>query len=58
MKRQEYVPNEGTRQNPKEELREVETNNLPDKEFKVMIIKMLNKLEKRMDEHREKLTKS
>ena len=35
----EQVPNEGTRQNPEEELKEVEIRNLPDKDFKVMIQK-------------------
>ena len=35
------------------ELSEVEISNLPNKEFKVMIIKMLNKLRRRMDEHSE-----
>ena len=39
---------------PEEELREVEINSLSDKDFKVMIIKMLNELGKRIDEHSEK----
>ena len=30
-------------------------SNLPNKEFKVMIIKMLNELRRRMDEHSEKV---
>ena len=34
---------------PEEELSEVEISNLPDKEFKVMIKKMLNKLGRRME---------
>ena len=38
-----------------EELSEIEINNLPDKEFKVIIIKMLKKFGRRMDEHSEKL---
>ena len=42
---------------PKEELSEVEISNLPDKEFKVIIIKMLNKLGRRMNEHSEKFNK-
>lgn len=33
----------------------MEISNLPDKEFKVMVIKMLTELRKRMDEHREDL---
>ena len=39
------------------ELSEVEISNLPNKEFKVMIIKMLNKLRRRMDEHSENFNK-
>ena len=31
----------------------MEISNLPDKEFKVMIIKMLNELGRRMDKHSE-----
>lgn len=33
-----------------EEHSEVEVGNLPDKEFKLMIIKLLKKLRRRMDE--------
>ena len=36
---------------PEEELNGVEVSNLPDKEFKVMVIKMLTELGRRMDEH-------
>ena len=42
---------------PKEELSEVEISNLPNKEFKVMIIEMLNQLSRRMDEHWEEFNK-
>ena len=41
----------------KVELNEVEISNLPNKELKVMTIKMLNKLRRRMDEHNENFTK-
>ena len=52
-----YAPNEETRLNPRRtKLIEVETSDLPNKEFKVMIIKMLNKL-KRMNKYRRSLTK-
>ena len=37
------------------ELSEMETSNLPSKEFKVMIIKMLKELGRRMDKQSEKL---
>ena len=48
MKEQDKTP---------EELSKVETSNLPSKEFKVMIINMLNKLGTRMDEHSEKFNR-
>ena len=35
------------------ELHKMEISNLPNKEFKVMIIKMLNEPGRRMDEHSE-----
>ena len=53
----EQVPNEGTRQNPEEELKEVEIRNLPDKEFKAMIINMHNELGRRMNKHSENFNK-
>ena len=40
-----------------EEQSEVDISNLTDKEFKVMIIKMLNELGRRIDEHSEKFNK-
>ena len=39
------------------ELSKMELSNLPNKEFKVMIIKMLSKLKIRMYEHSEKFNK-
>ena len=39
------------------ELDEVEISNLPDKELKVMLIKMLIKLRRRMNEHSENFKK-
>ena len=41
-----------------EELSKVETGNLPDKEFKAMIIKMLSELGRRMMNTVRRLTKS
>ena len=35
----------------------MEISKLPDKEFKIMILKMLIDLERRMEEHRENSTK-
>lgn len=37
-----------------EELSKVEISNLPDEDFKAMIIKMFNELGRRMDEYSEK----
>ena len=38
-----------------EQLSEVETGNLPEKEFRVMIVKMIQELRKRIDAQSEKL---
>ena len=40
---------------PEEQQSEVERANLPEKEFKVMIVKMIQELEKKMDAQSEKL---
>ena len=42
---------------PEEELTEQEIINLPNKEFKGMIIKVFNELDSRMDEHSDELNK-
>ena len=42
---------------PEKELNEVEMSNIPNKEFKVMIIKMLNELGKIMDKYSDKFNK-
>ena len=36
---------------------EIERNNLPDKEFKALVIRMLNELGKRIDEQSENFNK-
>jgi len=43
MKEQDKIPG-------KKNLNEMEISHLPDKKFKVMVIKMLTNLERRMDE--------
>ena len=48
MRRQEYVSTKGMRHNLRST--EVEMSNLPDKEYKVMIIKMLTVLRGSRDE--------
>ena len=40
---------------PEEQLSEVETGNLPEKEFRVMIVKMIQNLRKRMEAQSEKI---
>ena len=40
---------------PEEQLSEMEIGNLPEKEFRVMIVKMIHELGRRMDSQSEKL---
>ena len=40
---------------PEEQLSEVEIGNLPEKEFRIMIAKMIQDLRKRMEEQTEKI---
>ena len=40
---------------PEEEISEVETGNLPKKEFRVIIVKMIKELGRRVDAQSEKL---
>ena len=42
---------------PEEQLSEVETGNLPEKEFRVMIVKMIQNLGKRMEAQIKKIQK-
>ena len=46
---------ETEKQDETQELSEVGISNLPDKEFKIMIIKMLKELRRRMVEQSEKI---
>ena len=43
--------------NSEKDLNKIEINNLPDKEFKVIIIKMCTELGKRMEENSENFNK-
>ena len=43
---------------PEENPNEMEISNLPDKEFKAMVTKMLAELRRRMEEHNENFTTS
>ena len=50
-----YVPDEGTDKTPKKQPNEVEIGNLPEKEFRIMIVKMIQDLGKRMEAKIEKM---
>ena len=60
---EEYVPNymeeeyvlKEQEKTPEEQLRDVEIGNLPEKEFRVMTVKMIQEGMKRMDAQSEKL---
>ena len=55
---EEYVANQRIRQKPQQKnLNETELSNLLNKEFKVMVINMLNEHGRRMDEHSENFNK-
>lgn len=55
---EKYTLNERTRQNLRKRSKQSEISNQSDKWFKVMIVKMPNKLRRRVDEHSENLTGS
>ena len=42
---------------PEKQLKEMETSNLPDAEFKTLVIRMLNELRGRIDQFGEKFSK-
>ena len=52
---EEYVPHKGQDKTPEEQLCDVEIDNLLKKEFRVMIVKMIQELRKRKDAQSEKL---
>jgi len=54
---EEYVPHKGQDKTPEEQLCDVEIDNLLKKEFRVMIVKMIQELGKRMDAQSKKLQK-
>ena len=57
MKKQTNTPNERIGQNPEKELNKIDVSNLPDTEFKTMVIRMHNELSRRIDEVSENLHK-
>ena len=48
-KAEDYVPDEGKSKTPEKQLHEVEIGNLPEKEFRIMIVKMIQDIGKRME---------
>ena len=52
MKRQKYSTNERAR-NSQDQINKEETSNLPETEFRIMIVKMLWRLENRMEKMQE-----
>ena len=47
----------GQDKTPEKQLNEVELGNLPEKEFRIMIVKMIQDLRKRMEKMEEMVTK-
>ena len=47
----------GQDKTPEKQLNEVETDNLPEKEFRTMIVKMIQDLRNRMEKMQEMFTK-
>ena len=48
----------GQDKTPEKEINEVEIGNLPEKEFRIMIVKMIQDLRKRMEKMQELFTKN
>ena len=53
MKRQKYSTNERTRQKLKDQINGEEISNLPEREFRIMIVKMLWRLENKIGKMQE-----
>ena len=54
-KAEDYVPYEGQDKTPEKQLNEVEIGNLPEKEFRITRVKMIQDLGKRMEAKIEKM---
>ena len=57
MKAEKHYTNEGTNQNTEVQINEEELGKLPEKEFRIMIVKMTKNLENKMEEMQQ-LTKT
>ena len=59
MKRQRTLFQiKGQDKTPEKQINEVERGNLPEKEFRIMIVKMIQDLRKRMEKMQEMFTKN
>ena len=59
MKRQRTLFQiKGQDKTPEKQINEVEIGNLPEKEFRIMIVKMIQDLRKRMEKMQEMFTKN
>ena len=54
-KAEDFVPDEGTEKTTEKQLNEAEIGNLPEKEFRIMIVKMIQDLGIRMEAKIEKM---
>ena len=58
MKKQKVLSQmKGQDQNPEKQLNEVDIGNIPEKEFRIMIVKMIQNLRKTMEKMQEMFTK-
>ena len=56
MKKQKFMSQmKGQDKTPEKQIYEVETGNIPEKEFRIMIVKMIQDLRKRMEANTEKM---
>jgi len=55
-KAKSYVPDERTRKTPGKQLNEIEIRNLPEKEFRIMIVKTIQDLGNRKEKMQEMFT--
>ena len=57
MKRQKHCTNEGTTRKPEVQRNEEEIGKLPEKEYRIMIVKMIKNLENKMEKMQESISK-
>ena len=57
METKKHVPNERTEQSSRKRIHQMETSNIPNTEFKTVMIRMLKEIRGRVDELRENFNK-